>query len=376
MATLGHLFLFLVSCLIFFVGYIPQYFVFPSLHLPTSTYIRLNISIALVWITFTLAAASDPGTTTKDWKPNPKEVEEETAVRYCMTCEAFKPPRAHHCRTCGVCVMRMDHHCPWINNCVGYRNHAHFIRFLLYTLSATIQVFVLLFRRGCELWYEFYSSDVDATELVLLMLTMLTALVLIICLAILGIYQLWCVSDGITTIESWSLERLQSLVRRRSLREEDAIFPYDLGLIENSRDVFGGGVLWAWWVFGRNGRGTGTRWEVNEFAVPGRGWPPPDPDIVRANPHLRPWTHGVSPTEDLDAFRERQRESRDFYRYSDDEDESWDEEGSEGSRDPGDRWVNDEGETLEDYGIDVESEVVGFGAKDERGVELRKRVNG
>ena len=26
----------------------------------------------------------------------------------------------------------MDHHCPWINACVGHKNHAHFLRFLLY----------------------------------------------------------------------------------------------------------------------------------------------------------------------------------------------------------------------------------------------------
>ncbi len=26
----------------------------------------------------------------------------------------------------------MDHHCPWFNTCVGYKNHAHFILFLVW----------------------------------------------------------------------------------------------------------------------------------------------------------------------------------------------------------------------------------------------------
>lgn len=38
----------------------------------------------------------------------------------------------------------MDHHCPWINNCVGYANYGHFIRFLFYVNIANVYIVTLL----------------------------------------------------------------------------------------------------------------------------------------------------------------------------------------------------------------------------------------
>jgi len=58
--------------------------------------------------------------------------EEGQRVRYCKACRRIKPMRTHHCRACGQCSMKMDHHCPWVNTCVGWRNHRHFLSFLLY----------------------------------------------------------------------------------------------------------------------------------------------------------------------------------------------------------------------------------------------------
>lgn len=52
--------------------------------------------------------------------------------RFCHDCNKVKPMRAHHCPICKKCVLKMDHHCPWVNTCVGWRNHKHFVLFLLY----------------------------------------------------------------------------------------------------------------------------------------------------------------------------------------------------------------------------------------------------
>ena len=54
-----------------------------------------------------------------------------SARKWCRTCWAPKPDRAHHCSTCGRCVLRMDHHCPWVSQCVGHRTHAAFLHLLL-----------------------------------------------------------------------------------------------------------------------------------------------------------------------------------------------------------------------------------------------------
>lgn len=56
-------------------------------------------------------------------------------VKYCKTCNIWRPPRCHHCRICDNCIDAQDHHCMWINNCVGRRNYRYFLAFLS---SATI----------------------------------------------------------------------------------------------------------------------------------------------------------------------------------------------------------------------------------------------
>eukprot|EP00953_Heterococcus_sp_UTEX-ZZ885_P034262 17761-Heterococcus_DN1.PRE.2 len=51
--------------------------------------------------------------------------------RFCITCLNRKPLRTKHCSVCGVCVARMCHHCVWLNQCVGVKNHAAFLTFVV-----------------------------------------------------------------------------------------------------------------------------------------------------------------------------------------------------------------------------------------------------
>lgn len=65
----------------------------------------------------------------------------EVPVKYCKTCNIWRPARGHHCRICDNCVETQDHHCVWLNNCVGRRNYRYFFTFV--TTCALLAVFVI-----------------------------------------------------------------------------------------------------------------------------------------------------------------------------------------------------------------------------------------
>jgi len=52
-------------------------------------------------------------------------------LRWCTTCNLYRPPRASHCDDCGRCFRRFDHHCCWVGNCIAKDNHRFFAGFLL-----------------------------------------------------------------------------------------------------------------------------------------------------------------------------------------------------------------------------------------------------
>ncbi|KAJ3224850.1 hypothetical protein HDU81_008284 [Chytriomyces hyalinus] len=57
----------------------------------------------------------------------------EVKVKYCYSCQIWRPPRASHCRSCDRCVENHDHHCPWTGTCIGKHNYRHFVNFILVT---------------------------------------------------------------------------------------------------------------------------------------------------------------------------------------------------------------------------------------------------
>lgn len=51
---------------------------------------------------------------------------------YCVPCQQYYPPRAHHCPVCKHCILKRDTHCFVIGVCLGHKNLRFFLVFTFY----------------------------------------------------------------------------------------------------------------------------------------------------------------------------------------------------------------------------------------------------
>jgi len=150
------------------------------------------------------------------------ECREGQSHRFCRICNAIKPMRAHHCSICKICVLKMDHHCPWVNNCVGWRNHKHFLLFLFYMWTGS--GFYLLVA---------YQNTLDAltgrpsTTLFLLSVVMCFSAFLATTLFL--VWNIYLLISNQSTIEFYG--NVFNSPKRRN--------PFDLGIRRNILEVFG-----------------------------------------------------------------------------------------------------------------------------------------
>jgi len=156
-ACLGTCFLIFVPSILWQISTSPYY---AQQYSPVLPIIGAFLSLSSLTLLFT-TALSDPGIVprqrefTEQYDKRTKSFRVKQPVRYydvvlrghpwklkyCTTCNIYRPPRCTHCSVCDSCVERFDHHCPWIGNCVGRRNYKYFYSFV--TCTGALNVYVL-----------------------------------------------------------------------------------------------------------------------------------------------------------------------------------------------------------------------------------------
>jgi palmitoyltransferase len=117
-------------------------------------------------------------------------------MKWCTTCQFYRPPRSSHCGVCNACIDTMDHHCPWVCNCIARRNYKYFLQFLV---SLTIHMCIIL---GLAVTLVLHNKE-NLTHIPVICSFVLIVIVSVLILPIGGltVFHLVLVSRGRTTNE-------------------------------------------------------------------------------------------------------------------------------------------------------------------------------
>lgn len=195
-----------------------------------------------------------PGYVPLGWKPAKEESQQY--LQFCTICKGYKAPRSHHCKKCGYCIKKMDHHCPWINSCVGHANHGYFTMFLTSAVvsctQATVVMSICMYHAINRGWYLRHGSGrepmvyLTLTTLLLTLLAIGMAVGVVLAVGALLYLQIRGILRNQTTIEEWIVEK--AVGRREEQGLPPFVFPYNIGRVENGKQVLFGsrydGIHW------------------------------------------------------------------------------------------------------------------------------------
>lgn len=188
--------------------------------------------VANYLLSYAMAVFVDPG--------HPPKNPEDNITPRCQKCNLLRPERTHHCSICGVCCMRYDHHCPWIANCVGLRNYGYFLKFLAFGFVATsVSTLLEITAMICGVFAAGLDSGLRVLAgIIVLMFTACS----VMCTAMMLFSHLPFIRHNETTVESYDNDFDRRQAEKQGLNYE---YPYDRGLYNNIREVFGPNILAA-----------------------------------------------------------------------------------------------------------------------------------
>ena len=85
-------------------------------------------------------------------------------LKYCFSCEIFKPLRATHCAICNNCVHGFDHHCLWLGTCIGGGNYVDFLLYILCLQGSILLLVALSLYQFAALFEDGNASPGSDTE--------------------------------------------------------------------------------------------------------------------------------------------------------------------------------------------------------------------
>jgi len=168
----------------------------------------------------------------------------------CSTCQTYKPPRCHHCSRCNRCYLKYDHHCLFLDACIGFHNYKFFLQFLisnfLYVVFYTI---VILLEFGME-----KQHTTSITVNVIIFTVVAVGIIFVTFQTIL--VQFKTLPNNETFIEFLVInEYLKGdhshinvfqegpITEFSDSKDRKVLNPYNLGLRQNLKAVFGSSVL-------------------------------------------------------------------------------------------------------------------------------------
>ncbi|KAI8749273.1 palmitoyltransferase ZDHHC5 [Biomphalaria glabrata] len=175
-------------------------YVFPVVQGVITLFMMLNLCLSTFMDPGIFPRAPDDEAKDDDFRsPLYKNIEirgVQTRMKWCTTCQFYRPPRSSHCSSCDNCIDTFDHHCPWLNNCIGRRNYRYFFTFLL-----TLCLHITTIFAQCVFYTLKHDGDLlRPGPIIAIIIMIIIGLVLIPVFGLTG-FHMFLVSKGTTTNE-------------------------------------------------------------------------------------------------------------------------------------------------------------------------------